>query len=145
MSVHQLHRRLPLVGLAVAAPTAAARPALDGPLTPPAATVGGVDVRTPDARDAADHRGVYEPRAATVGGVDLRMPDTRDAADHYDPAYVAAPAPAPSADDDGGFDWGSAGIGAGSAVAGLGALGFAGLTLGRRRRTALPRRPVRTE
>jgi hypothetical protein len=89
------------------------------------------DLRSPDARDAAHPRSV--PVVADLPQ-DLRSPDARDAA-RPRPIPVAAPdLPARVADD--GFDWPSAGIGAGIVlVLALGA--GAGVAFLGRRRSAL--------
>jgi hypothetical protein len=72
-----------LIASAIGAPAASART--------------DVDLRSPDARDAATPQ------------VDLRMPDTRDAADN--PTYVDDPQSATvDTPDSGGFDWSTAGI-----------------------------------
>ena len=135
--------------------------------TPPSKTGAGQDLRSPDAVDAAAHRGLYAgDRGAYVLNRDYGSPDTADAATRHAPSYVlnrdygspdtadAAARQAPSyvlnrdygspdtvdaardlppvqipiveAHDapSGGFDWGDAGIGAGSAL----------LLTGRRRR-----------
>jgi len=90
-----------------------------------------IDLRSPDARDTS-------PAVTTVQGGDVvRSPDARDGA--------RGPASSPvviRVVHHRGFDWGDAGIGAGGALVLL-SLGFAGTTLGSRRRhrpaaTSLP-------
>jgi hypothetical protein len=66
------------------------------------------DLRSPDSRDAADGRGTFNAPKVTV---------------------VEVPAPA----DDGGLDWGDAGIGAGGALIAI-ALAFGGTAVVVRRR-----------
>jgi hypothetical protein len=88
----------------------------------PASALAGQDLRSPDARDAADGRylGQYQ---------DLRSPDARDAARGV---TVVSSAPAAQPSSGAGVDWPSAGIGA----AGFGALvliGAAGAVTVRRR------------
>jgi hypothetical protein len=115
MNSHRFTRpaALGLTVAALAAPTAVAQP---------------LDLRSPDARDAA--------RTGSLAGTtstprqDLRSPDTRDYAEgrgtfnapEVTIVKLAQPAPAPAGD--GGIDWGDVGIGAG------GALGLALLALG---------------
>jgi hypothetical protein len=98
------------------------------------------DMRSPDARDAAQHRGIYEP-ARSEGQPkpqDLRNPDTIDYADGRgtynapDVVVVEAPAPAPESTVT-GIDWEDVGIGAGGLLgASLLALGGALLFVQRR-------------
>ena len=95
----------------------------------PAAFAGPIDLRSPDARDAAtpavttvDLRSpdAVTPVQVAASGQDLRSPDARDvftpAGHNLSPSV--APKPAPS---DGGFDWGILGIVA-AALAACGAL-----------------------
>ena len=71
-----------------------------------------VDLRSPDARDAAGNY-LDEPRST----VDLRSPDARDAGRQLDPAPVST---VQVAEPSSGFDWGDAGIGAAGMLALLG-------------------------
>jgi hypothetical protein len=89
------------------------------------AAVAGASPYSPDAQDANALAQLHAPRSFS----DLRSPDARDAATSVVvPSGVITKAKTveltpPSSSD--GFDWGSAGIGAGGiavAVAGLGAL-----------------------
>jgi hypothetical protein len=70
------------------------------------------DLRSPDARDAAEHMGIYD--LGVTPTQDLRSPDARDAARDAQP--FSTPATPPVADvtpaTESGFDWGDAGIGA---------------------------------
>jgi hypothetical protein len=138
------HRPVHLAALglalaAVAVPTASARP--DGPLgqqavqtSSLAGTTTPVDLRSPDARDAATAapREVVRPAPA---GFDRRTPDARDAADAATGrviaprARLAAPA---SADQPGGTDWGDVALAAAAITALLLALAGAGLAVQRR-------------
>jgi hypothetical protein len=86
-------------------------------------STGIVDLRSPDARDAA--RAVQ-----TTSVVDLRSPDARDAARPTQSTPVATGSPS------GGFDWTYVAIGGGVAVLLLGAAGLA------RRRRSTAHRPV---
>jgi hypothetical protein len=96
---------------------------------------GAQDFRTPDARDAAKHRGLYElDRAPQPGPQDLRSPDARDAARNLPPVQIPAPT-VEVREPSGGFDWGDAGIGAAGMLALLSlAAGSALLVSTRRRR-----------
>jgi hypothetical protein len=123
---HRLFTHTAAVGLAVAAVSA-----------PVAA--GSVDLRSPDAVDAA--------RAAAVHNTqDYRSPDTRDSAagrgTFNAPRVTVVRVAQPSQVTSGGFDWGDAGIGAGGALAlvllGLGAV----LMTSHRRRGIKPPRAV---
>jgi hypothetical protein len=88
------HKRLiraTTVGLtltAVAAPAAGARPA-DWPINPPEHSTKVVDLRSPDARDAAAKSATH-----AAAKVDLRSPDARDAA-AKSAGHAAAKAPVP--------------------------------------------------
>jgi hypothetical protein len=113
-----------LAGLALAAPSAMARPDFAG-TSPNAASAAAsqVDLRSPDAQDAATQ--AAGPQTSSLAG-------TTDATPAPTPA--AAPAAGKSADD--GFDWGSAGIGAGVSGA-LILMASAGAVATQRRRTRL--------
>jgi hypothetical protein len=76
---------------------------------PVARASGHVDLRSPDARDAATAQ-------------DLRSPDARQ------PSFVPAPAPSSST----GTDWGDVGLGAGTAFVVL--IGIGGVAVVARRR-----------
>jgi hypothetical protein len=103
------------------------------------------DIRSPDARDAAQHRGIYEPmrpQDQPQPAQDLRNPDTVDYADGRGtfnaPDVVVVEAPAPSHEPTAtGIDWEDVGIGAGGLLgASLLALGGALLVVQRRAHTA---------
>lgn len=81
--------RLRAVGVAacVCALTVAAPMAVAQPTDASGGAVGGRDLRSPDARDAA-------LSAQPVAAVDLRAPDTRDAARGVTTATQSVPAPA---------------------------------------------------
>lgn len=93
-------------------------------LGPPVAATAQ-DLRTPDARDAAE---------SIVPSQDHRTPDARDAADGRgtstapEVTIVRVPAPAPAPAQAGGLDWFDAGLGAASVLAFI-ALGFAAVAL----------------
>lgn len=92
-----------------------------------------VDLRSPDARDAAEHRGIYALEEDKTYQ-DLRSPDARDAARDIPARGVSTVTVAVPADPAGGFDWGDAGIGAAAMVALFSiAAGAALLVTGRRR------------
>jgi hypothetical protein len=106
----------------------------------PAAHGQPQDLRGPDARDAAQHRGIYEPMRPQdqAQPQDLRNPDTVDYADGRgtynapDVVVVEAPKPAPEPTAT-GIDWEDVGIGAGGLLgASLLALGGALLVVQRR-------------
>jgi hypothetical protein len=136
MSSHRI-TRIAMAALAVgavAAPTAGAR--ADGPITnphsaPAAAVPVYQDLRTPDAKD-----GYVFSRSPSV---DLRSPDAIDAA--TTPKHTTGLVPpvqvvhlSDKAKSD--FDWGDAGIGAGT-VAGLALLALGGTAMVTRRRPGL--------
>jgi hypothetical protein len=95
---------------------------------------GAQDLRSPDARDAAEHMGIYDLDVTPTQ--DLRSPDARDAARDAQPFSTPATPPvadvAPATES---FDWGDAGIGAAVMLALL-AIGAGSLLLlaGPRRR-----------
>jgi hypothetical protein len=113
---------------ATAAPTASARPIDNGPsyralpAYPTPIVERTQDLRSPDTRDAALHRGLYEPMRPTdqpQPPQDLRNPDTRDYAEGRgtynapDVVVVKALAPVAQPTTVGGIDWEDVGIGAG--------------------------------
>jgi hypothetical protein len=79
----------------------------------------GQDLRSPDARDAAEHRGVYAAkpdRGPYVLNRDYGSPDAVDAARDLPP--VQTPVSVVTVDNpSSGFDWGDAGIGAAGMMA----------------------------
>jgi hypothetical protein len=124
----------------------------------------GQDLRSPDAVDAAQHRGIYAPKVQTssTGGQDLRSPDAVDAAQHrgiyeakpdgyalnrdygspdaVDAARDLPPVQIPFVEtrDVSGFDWGDASIGAAGMLGLFGIAGASALLLtGRKRRQRL--------
>ena len=125
---------------------------------PPSTTGQGQDLRSPDAVDAAQHRGLYAPgRGAYVLNRDYGSPDALDAApqpadrgsyvlnrsygspDAVDAARELPPVQIPVLEardvPSSGFDWGDAGIGAAGMLAVFGiAAGSALLLTGRKRR-----------
>ena len=120
------HRRfirtatLGLAVAAVAAPTAAARPV--------------IDLRSPDAVDAA---------SAAQQRQDFRTPDSHDAADGRGtftaPSVTVVKVSGPSQAGPGGLDWGDAGIGAGATLA-IVLLGVGGSLMVTHRRHGTARR-----
>jgi hypothetical protein len=130
MMFNQRLTRTAAVALAIAAtavPTASAQPIDDGPIyraqpANPAPTAERTrDLRSPDARDAALHRGLYEPMRPEdqpQPAQDLRNPDTRDYADgrgtYSAPDDVVVKTRTPVADPTtaDGIDWQDVGIGA---------------------------------
>lgn len=89
------------------------------------------DLRSPDVRDAAQSPGIAQ---STAGPQDLRSPDARDAQRDIRPV----PSPAATVDEPGGFSWGDAGIGA-AGMLGLAAIAFGGfLVAGQYRRRRSP-------
>lgn len=108
----------------------------------PAAYGQPQDLRGPDARDAAQHRGIYQtmrPQDQAQPSQDLRNPDTVDYADGRgtynapDVIVVEAPKPALQSTTATGIDWEDVGIGAGGLLgASLLALGGALLVVQRR-------------
>ena len=108
---------------------------------PPSSIAAGAtgeyqDLRSPDAADAAAHRGLYETdKAPYVLERHYGSPDAVDAARDLPPAQIPAPVlevrDAPSS----GFDWGDAGIGAAGMLALFSIAGGSALLLtGRKRR-----------
>jgi hypothetical protein len=122
----------------------------------PSKTGPGQDLRSPDAVDAAAHRGLYAAdRGAYVLNRDYGSPDTADAAARNTRSYVlnrdyGSPDAVDAARDlppvqipvieardvpSGGFDWGDAGIGAAGMLALFSiAAGAALMLTGRKRR-----------
>ena len=94
------------------------------------------DYGSPDARDAAEHRGLYAvERDGRVLNRDYGSPDAQDRARDLPPVQTPAPTVAIRELPQGGFDWGDAGIGAVGMVALFGiAAGSALLVTNRRRR-----------
>jgi hypothetical protein len=134
-TTRHIHCRAVVLGLACAllgSGAAAARP-IDEPPTPLSRSQ---DLRNPDNRVSTSSL------AGTTGSPrqDLRSPDARDAAagrgtfNAPEVTVVKLPQPAPSADD-GGIDWGDAGIGAGSLLV-IVAIGLGGTAAVMRHRTA---------
>jgi hypothetical protein len=101
---------------------------------PPSTTGQGQDLRSPDAVDAAAHRGLYaSDRGSYVLNRDYGSPDAVDAARDLPPVQipVVEARNVPSS----GFDWGDAGIGAAGMLGIFSiAAGSALLLTGRRRR-----------
>jgi hypothetical protein len=94
------------------------------------------DLRSPDAVDAASHRGLYgTDKAPFTLNRDYGSPDAVDAARDLPPVNVPTPVAVIREPSSGGFDWGDAGIGAAGmlALAGIGT-GSVLLIAGRRRR-----------
>jgi hypothetical protein len=101
---------------------------------PPSKTGHGQDLRSPDAVDAAQHRGIYaKDRGPYVLNRDYGSPDAADAARDLPPVQI--PAVEVHQVPSGGFDWGDAGIGA-AGMLGLFSIAAASALLltGRRRR-----------
>jgi hypothetical protein len=103
---HRLLTHTAAVGLAVAAVAA------------PAAAAGPVDLRSPDAVDAAN---AVTQRAHDQQVQDYRSPDAADTAQGRGtfsaPRVTVVRVAQPSQTTSGGFDWGDAGIGAGGVLA----------------------------
>ena len=97
-----------------------------GAIVAPAA-VATVDLRSPDARDAAT---ASTRDISSSIPIDLRSPDARDAARGLTRVSSATPRVQISATDSGWFDWASAGIGVGALALLL--LGAAGARTGAR-------------
>jgi hypothetical protein len=105
----------------------------------PASAAAQQDLRSPDAADAAAHRGLYETeKDAYVLERDYGSPDAADAARDLPPVQVPTPVVEVSGAPSGGFDWGDAGIGAAGMLALFSiAAGSALLLAGRKRRRGL--------
>lgn len=105
----------------------------------PAEPVGGQDLRSPDAVDAAAQRGLYAPqteRGPYALNRNYGSPDAADAARDLPPVQV--PVVAAQSNPSGGFDWGDAGIGAAGIIGLFSIAGACALMLsGRRRRHGL--------
>jgi hypothetical protein len=103
---HRLLTHTAAVGLAVAAVAA------------PVAAAGPVDLRSPDAVDAAN---AVTQRAHDQQVQDYRSPDAADVAQGRGtftaPRVTVVKVTQPSQVTSGGFDWGDAGIGAGGVLA----------------------------
>ena len=80
----------------------------------PGAVTASAIAQSPDARDA---NLAAQREQAQVDNVDLRSPDARDAARGVGIPDVEVIAPQPLKSSSGGFDWADAGIGAGALVA----------------------------
>ena len=102
---------------------------------PPSNTGQGQDLRSPDAVDAAQHRGIYEPKSDGYAlNRDYGSPDAADAARDLPPVQIPVVEPR----DVSGFDWGDASIGAAGMVGLFGIAGASALLLtGRKRRQRL--------
>jgi hypothetical protein len=102
----------------------------------PASAAAQQDLRSPDAADAAAHRGLYETeKDAYVLERDYGSPDAADAARDLPPVQVPTPVVEVSGAPSGGFDWGDAGIGAAGMLALFSIAAGSGLLLvGRKRR-----------
>jgi hypothetical protein len=116
-----------------------------GEVAPPPSSIaagaagGYQDLRSPDAVDAAAHRGLYETgKSPYVLNRDYGSPDAVDAARDLPPVQVPAPVVQVPDGPVGGFDWGDAGIGAAGMLALFSlAAGSALLVTSRRRRRDL--------
>jgi hypothetical protein len=101
----------------------------------PADSAGSQDFRSPDAVDAAAHRGIYATetkRGPYALNRDYGSPDAADAARDLPPVQVPVVAAQPN--PSGGFDWGDAGIGAAGMIGLFSIAGACALMLGGRRR-----------
>jgi hypothetical protein len=92
----------------------------------------GVDLRSPDTRDAA----AKAVAAQASPAVDLRSPDTRDAANGIEMPKVVLVSTDSGESSSSGFEWGDAGLGAGALV--LVSLLSAGAVAGVRRHRRSP-------
>jgi hypothetical protein len=104
----------------------------------PASAATYEDLRSPDAVDAAAHRGLYttEDKGPYTLNREYGSPDAVDAARDLPP--TPTPVVAATSSPSGGFDWGDAGIGAAGMLALFSiAAGSALLITGRRRRRDL--------
>ncbi len=129
---------LALVTLALGASAANAVPSRDSGATHTPGAAGNADSRELHALAQERYYSSYAP-ATDHPAQDLRTPDARDAAagrgtfNAPDVAVVKLTEPAPNLAD-GGFDWGDAGIGAGSLLGAI-AVGLGGaMTIVHRRR-----------
>jgi hypothetical protein len=97
---------------------------------------GSQDLRSPDAVDAAAHRGLYEADKGPYAlNRDYGSPDAADAARDLPPVQIPAPVVTVTGSPSGGFDWGDAGVGAAGMLALFSiAAGSALLLTSRRRR-----------
>ena len=133
---HRLTRAA-AIAVAIAATAAPTASADDHWRTQPAPPQ---DLRSPDTRDAAQHRGLYQPirpQDQPQPPQDLRNPDTRDFADgrgtYNAPEVVVVKAPPVAQPTATGIDWQDVGIGAGGLLgASLIALGGTLLIVQRR-------------
>jgi hypothetical protein len=118
--------------------------AASGEVAPPPSSIAAgaaddyQDLRSPDAVDASQQRGLYAQEADKEPYVlnrDFGSPDVADAARGVTPAHVSAPVVAVRDTPSSGFDWGDAGIGAAGMLALFSiAAGSALLLTGRKRR-----------
>ena len=93
------------------------------------------DLRSPDAADAAAHRGLYEAdKGPWALNRDYGSPDAVDAARDLPPVNLPAPVVEVKGSPSGGFDWGDAGIGAAGMFALFAIAGGAALLLTDRKR-----------
>jgi hypothetical protein len=104
-------------GLALTAAPAVAQPDVTLHRVAATPTSQAIDLRSPDAVDAADSP---TPATSSLAGTTSSSPEVQNAAE-------------PVKADDGGLDWGSAGIGAGAVVA-VSLFGLAGVALTHRAR-----------
>ena len=117
----------------------------DGGVAPPPSSIAASaadeyqDLRSPDAVDAAAHRGLYEsdPEQYALNR-DYGSPDAVDAARDLPPVQIPTPVVEVKGSPSGGFDWGDAGIGAAGMLALFSiAAGSALLLTTRRRREGI--------
>ena len=94
------------------------------------------DLRSPDATDAAAHRGIYAPDGGSYAlNRDYGSPDAVDAARDLPSVQIPTPVVEVRGAPSGGFDWGDAGIGAAGMLALFSIAGGSALLLtGRKRR-----------
>jgi hypothetical protein len=137
--------------LAVCAAPASAAPyeelrsdgaAASGDVMPPPSSIAASaadeyqDLRSPDAKDASEGRGLYADAASGPYVLErgYGSPDAVDAARDLPPVQIPAPVVA-TGEPSGGFDWGDAGIGAAGMLALFSiAAGSALMLTGRKRR-----------
>jgi hypothetical protein len=116
--------------------------AVTGDVAPPPSSIAAPaadeyqDLRSPDAADAAAHRGLYaaEKRSWALNR-GYGSPDAVDAARDLPQVNLPTPVVVVKGSPSGGFDWGDAGIGAAGMIALFGIAGGSALLLtGRKRR-----------